>query len=100
MRKIKFKTPLMLFIEWADKKLKSEAHKLLSFSEAIDKAQEFYTIESAMLKNIPIADIAKIYTIQIENKPIKPKTNDKLRKQDSNAFPKQKEKQKKPRLQR
>lgn len=38
-------TALQTFITWGDEMLKKHPHKVLSFAEAIDKAQELLEIE-------------------------------------------------------
>lgn len=64
-RKIKFNTPLWCFIQWADKRLKEDAHKVLTFAEAIDKAEEFYKIETTILKQVKLGIAAQVFSITI-----------------------------------
>jgi hypothetical protein len=49
------KTALQQFIEWGDEMLKSNPHKVLSFAEAIDKAEELLEVEKEHLEDCWIA---------------------------------------------
>ena len=77
------KTALQQFIEWGDEMLKSNPSKILSFAEAIDKAEELLEMEKeqimkavydAMGTNFdPNMGRAELYYNETYNKSIKNK---------------------------
>ena len=45
------KTALQQFIKWGDMMLKSNPHKVLTFADAIDMADEFLSVEKEQINN-------------------------------------------------
>ncbi len=46
------KTALQTLIEWGDKMLKENPNKILSFAEAIDKAEELLEMETEQMRRM------------------------------------------------
>jgi len=64
---MKQKTALKQFIKWGDEMLKKNPHTILSFAEAIDKAQEFLEKEKEQIINAWMAEDNELQRLAAEH---------------------------------
>lgn len=64
---MKTKTALQTFIEWGDKMMKEQPMKVLSFADAIDKAEELLALEKEQIMKAWMATDNELQRISAEH---------------------------------